>query len=86
MQLSRDAQEALTPLRSALGTMRHQEAEPYPDGSDRFMELFAFSIPLMVLAVAIAVVPLIVMSCADHRRRTDEQIARRIPAPGEHGA
>jgi hypothetical protein len=45
------------------------------------MTLFMISIPLMVLAVALAVVPLIVMSCADHRRRQDEATRRRDAVP-----
>jgi hypothetical protein len=40
------------------------------------MALFMISIPLMVLAVALAVLPLVLMSHADHRRRTAETIAR----------
>jgi hypothetical protein len=43
------------------------------------MTLFMISIPFMVLAVAIAVVPLIVMSCADHRRRQADATHRRDP-------
>jgi len=34
------------------------------------MALFIISIPLMVLAVAIAVVPLVIASHAEHRERT----------------
>jgi hypothetical protein len=40
------------------------------------MTLFMISIPLMVLAVALAVLPLVLMSHADHRRRTAEMISR----------
>jgi hypothetical protein len=44
------------------------------------MTLFMISFPLMVLAVALAVLPLILMSHADHRRRATEAISRhRIP-------
>jgi predicted transcriptional regulator len=39
------------------------------------------SIPLMVLAVALAVVPLIVASRMDHRRRQDEVAHRRDSVP-----
>ena len=40
------------------------------------MALLMISIPLMVLAVALAVLPLVVMSHADHRRRLAETISR----------
>jgi hypothetical protein len=40
------------------------------------MALFMLSLPLMVLAVALAVLPLILMSHADHRRRSAETISR----------
>ena len=45
------------------------------------MTLFMISIPLMALAVAVAVLPLILMSHADHRRRAEEAStnADRIP-------
>jgi hypothetical protein len=43
------------------------------------MALLMISIPIMVLAVAIAVLPLVLMSHADHRRRTAETIS------GSHG-
>jgi hypothetical protein len=36
------------------------------------MTLFVISIPLMVLAVALAVLPLILMTFADHRSRMTE--------------
>lgn len=36
------------------------------------MTLFMVSVPLMVLAVALAVLPLILMSHAEHRDRTAE--------------
>ena len=54
------------------------------------MTLFVLSIPLMVLAVALAVIPLLVGSHADHRARTAEAtvpsrtgapIRPRVPAP-----
>ena len=47
------------------------------------MALFIITIPLMVLAVALAVLPLIVMSFADHRRPMAETISRSRFAPGE---
>jgi hypothetical protein len=40
------------------------------------MTLFMISVPLMALAVALAVLPLIFMSHADHRRRMAEAIPR----------
>ena len=46
------------------------------------MALFMISIPLMVLAVALAVLPLVLMSHADHRRRT----AERSPTAGTPSA
>ena len=52
--------------------MSCQEEEPSPTVPKISMTLFMISIPLMALAVALAVVPLIVASCADHRRRQDE--------------
>ena len=61
--------------------MSHQEEEPTPYGSEISMTLFMISIPLMVLAVALAVVPLIVVSHADHRRRQAEATHRRNPVP-----
>ena len=45
------------------------------------MTLIMISIPLMVLAVAVAVVPLIVMSVADHRRRQSETLHHDDPVP-----
>ena len=61
--------------------MSHQEEEPTPYGSEISMTLFMISLPLMVLAVALAVVPLIVVSHADHRRRQAEATHRRNPVP-----
>ena len=40
------------------------------------MTLFMISVPLMALAVALAVLPLIFMSHADHRRRMAEVTPR----------
>jgi hypothetical protein len=40
------------------------------------MTLFMISVPLMALAIALAVLPLIFMSHADHRRRMAEAIPR----------
>ena len=55
--------------------MAHQEEEPLiPYGSEISMALFMLTIPLMVLAVAITVLPLIMMSFAD-RHRTAETIS-----------
>jgi hypothetical protein len=52
--------------------MAHQEEEPpIPNGSKLSMALFFISIPLMILAVALAVLPLIVMSFADSRRTAE---------------
>ena len=49
--------------------MARQEAEPpIPYGSEVSMAFLIISIPLMVLAVVIAVLPLIVMSLADRYR------------------
>jgi hypothetical protein len=45
------------------------------------MTLFMISIPLMVLAVALAAVPLIVVSCRDHRRRQADATHRHDPVP-----
>jgi hypothetical protein len=61
--------------------MSYQEEEPPPTVPKISMTLFMISIPLMVLAVALAVVPLIVASCADHRRRQADAIPRRDPVP-----
>jgi flagellar basal body-associated protein FliL len=63
--------------------MSYQEEEPSPTVPKASMTLFMISIPLMVLAVALAVVPLIVVSRADHRRRQDEATHRRDPVPVE---
>ena len=52
--------------------MARQEAEPpIPYGSEVSMAFFIISIPLMVLAVVIAVLPLIVMSLADRHRSAE---------------
>ena len=52
--------------------MARQEAEPpIPYGSEVSMAFFIISIPLMVLAVVIAVLPLIVMSLADRHRMAE---------------
>jgi hypothetical protein len=52
--------------------MARQEVEPpIPSGSKVSMTLFIISIPLMVLAVVLAVLPLIVMSVADRHRRPE---------------
>jgi hypothetical protein len=40
---------------------------PHPDGSTKSMTFFMACIPLMVLAVALAVLPLILTSHAEHR-------------------
>ena len=61
--------------------MSCQEEEPLPTVPKIQMTLFMISIPLMVLAVALAVVPLIVVSHADHRRRQAEATHRRNPVP-----
>jgi len=45
------------------------------------MELFMFSFPLMVLAVALAVLPLIVISHTDNRRRATEELYRGKSQP-----
>jgi uncharacterized Tic20 family protein len=42
------------------------------------MALFIISIPLMVLAVALAVLPLVIMSLAAERHRTGEATPRPI--------
>jgi len=47
------------------------------------MALLMISIPLMVLAVALAVLPIVLMSHADHRRRTAETISRSRWTPSE---
>ncbi len=57
--------------------MGYQEEEPPPTVPTKSMALFMLSIPLMVLAVALAVLPLILMSHADHRRRKEAAIPRR---------
>jgi hypothetical protein len=50
----------------------------------RSMAFLMISIPLMVLAVAFAVLPLVLMSHADHRRRTAETISRSRGIPSEY--
>jgi hypothetical protein len=47
------------------------------------MTLIIISIPLMILAVAIAVVPLLVMSHVDHRLRQEEAIRSKRLIHGE---
>jgi hypothetical protein len=62
--------------------MSCQEEEPPSPTVPKQMTLLMISIPLMVLAVALAVVPLVVMSIADDRRRRAEQ-PRRDVVPDE---
>ena len=50
------------------------------------MTLFMISIPLMVLAVALAVLPLILLSHADHRLRTVEMKSQSRAIPSELAA
>lgn len=45
------------------------------------MTLFVISIPIMVLAVAIATVPLIVAMTADQKERIRDEARRAIAAP-----
>jgi hypothetical protein len=47
------------------------------------MTLLMISMPLMVLAVALAVIPLILMSYADHRRRAMRTGSRSHGSPSE---
>jgi hypothetical protein len=47
------------------------------------MTLFAISIPLMVLAVALAVLPLILMSFADQRSRMADTTSRNRWDPAQ---
>jgi len=61
--------------------MSCQEEEPSPTVPKTPMTLFMISIPLMVLAVAIAAVPLIVVSCGDHRRRQADATRSHEPVP-----
>lgn len=50
------------------------------------MVVLAFSIPFMVLAVAIAVVPVVVMSHKDHHLRRQEALQRAGEGRHTHGA
>jgi hypothetical protein len=50
------------------------------------MTLFMISFPLMVLAVTLAVLPLILMSHADHRRRATEAISRHAIPSTRHSS
>jgi hypothetical protein len=61
------AQVLLTSPVPPLVTMTTRRRSPFPDGSMKSMTLFLVCIPLMVLAVAVAVLPLILMSHAEHR-------------------
>ena len=61
--------------------MSCQEEEPLPTVPKIQMTLFMISIPLMVLAVAIAAVPLIVVSCGDHGRRQADATRSHEPVP-----
>jgi hypothetical protein len=47
------------------------------------MALLIICIPVMILAVALAVLPLILMSHTDHRRRRAETIAHSSWTPSE---
>jgi len=69
--------------RTSAGHDGDKEEEPTPYGSHESMALFMISIPLMVLAVALAALPLILVSHADHRRRTAETTSRSHGAPSE---
>ena len=54
-----------------------QQERNQPDRSyEKSMTLFMISIPLMALAAALAVLPLILMSHGDHRRRMAEATVR----------
>ena len=52
--------------------MARQEEEPIAYGSICQMTLFIISIPIMVLAVAVAVPPLVITSFRAERDRTGE--------------
>src|SRR5271165_3997927 len=86
MQCSGPAQGLLISRVLRLVIMGNQEGEPNPYGSHNTMELFIFSIPLMVLAVGLAVLPLILMSHAESRQRSTEVISRSRWVSNEDGA
>ena len=71
MQLSESADGPLTSAVPPSVIVPARRRNPLPNGSHEIeMTLFMISLPLMVLAVALAVLPLILISLADHRRRT----------------
>ena len=49
----------------------------------KLMTLLLISVPIMVLAIGIAVLPLMVLSHADHRHRMREGIPGKQPGLGE---
>jgi hypothetical protein len=63
--------------------MATRRRNPLPTVPMKAMALFILSIPLMVLAVALGVLPLIGMSHADHRRHKAETISRSRRAANE---
>src|SRR6202035_1509072 len=76
-QSSATAQGPLTSDVPSLATVTAGEGtNPHPFLRTS-MTLFMISVPLMALAVALAVLPLIFMSHADHRRRMVEATPRR---------
>lgn len=77
------AQVLLTSRPSPLVTMTSRRRSPLSTVPTTSMTLFMASVPLMVLAVALAVLPLILMSRAEHRGRIAEATSRSgIPVSG----
>jgi len=56
--------------------MTARRRSPLPTVPTTSMTLFMVSVPLMVLAIALAVLPLILMSRAEHRGRMAEATFR----------
>jgi hypothetical protein len=62
---------------------RKESAVPTSCTAQHDMALFALTIPIMIVMVALAVVPLLVMSRAEHRTNASEAraVTARLPEP-----
>ena len=83
MQCSGSAEDRLMSAVPPLLIMATRRRNLLPTVPTKSMALFIISFPLMVLAVALAVLPLLLVSHGDHRRRTAETIPDRHGTPSE---
>lgn len=71
MRRSEVTQTALTSAVPPLVTMATRRRNPTLTVPTKLMTLFMITVPIMVLAVALAVLPLILLSHTDHRHRLE---------------